>query len=230
VISAVRQMAIQAGFSSPIETVTVDETACSGCGICGMACPYEAPSLVEKMVNGQMDRVSDVDENRCRGCGICVAACPTGAISRPGVSNQEIIDQTIFSKSSNGDPRMVVFICDWCLRAAADEKILESYPENVRIIHIPCSGRIDPEIALRALNSGIDGVMICGCKPGECHFKRGNLVNACKIGTLDLMFDDMGLGEKRVNFVQIGTLERGRVRKEVDSMLEKLTARKEIQQ
>jgi coenzyme F420-reducing hydrogenase delta subunit/NAD-dependent dihydropyrimidine dehydrogenase PreA subunit len=230
VISAVRQMAIQAGFSSPIETVTVDETACSGCGICGMACPYEAPSLVEKMVNGQMDRVSEVDENRCRGCGICVAACPTGAISRPGVSNQEIIDQTIFSKSSNGDPRMVVFICDWCLRAAADEKILESYPENVRIIHIPCSGRIDPEIALRALNSGIDGVMICGCKPGECHFKRGNLVNACKIGTLDLMFDDMGLGEKRVNFVQIGTLERGRVRKEVDSMLEKLTARKEIQQ
>ncbi len=182
VIGAVRQLAVKAGHSSPIDTVSVDETSCSGCGICGMACPYEAPSLVEKMVNGHMDRVSEVDKNKCMGCGICVAACPMGAISRPGVANQEVFNQTIFTQPSNGDPRMVVFVCDWCLRASADEKILESYPENIRVVHIPCSGRIDPEMALRALNSGIDGVLICGCKPGECHFKRGTMVSACKIG------------------------------------------------
>ena len=182
VIGAVRQLAVKAGHSSPIDTVSVDETSCSGCGICGMACPYEAPSLVEKMLNGHMDRVSEVDKNKCMGCGICVAACPMGAISRPGVANQEVFNQTIFTQPSNGDPRMVVFVCDWCLRASADEKILGSYPENIRVVHIPCSGRIDPEMALRALNSGIDGVLICGCKPGECHFKRGTMVSACKIG------------------------------------------------
>jgi coenzyme F420-reducing hydrogenase delta subunit/heterodisulfide reductase subunit C len=229
VIGAVRQLAVEAGYTSPIETVSVDESACSGCGICGMACPYDAPSLIDIKANGQMDRVSTVDANKCKGCGICVAACPLGAISRPGVSNQEIKEQTYFSAPGNGDPRLAVFICDWCLRADADVKILESYPANVRVIHIPCSGRIDPEMALTALRSGIDGVLVCGCQPGECHFKRGTLVSACKIGSLDRMFDQMGIGEKRVKFAQIGTLERGRIRREVDGMLEHLTARKDVQ-
>jgi heterodisulfide reductase subunit C len=228
VIGAVRQLAIEAGYTSPIETVSVDESACSGCGICCMACPYEAPSLIEKRVNGQMDRVATVDSNKCKGCGICVAACPLGAISRPGVSNQEIKERTYFVEPGNGDPRLAVFVCDWCLRTDADVKILESYPENVRVIHIPCSGRIDPEMALLALRSGIDGVLVCGCKPGECHFKRGTLVSACKIGFLDRMLDQMGVDKRRVSFVQIGTQERGRIRREVDAMLEHLTAWKDV--
>jgi coenzyme F420-reducing hydrogenase delta subunit/heterodisulfide reductase subunit C len=228
VIGAVHQLAIEAGYSSPIETVTVDEASCSGCGICGMACPYEAPSLIEKRINGHMDRVSSVDSNKCKGCGICVAACPIGAISRPGVSNEEIKELTFFAEPPNGDPRLAVFVCDWCLRADTDLNILESYPENVRVIHIPCSGRIDPEMALLALRSGIDGVLVCGCKPGECHYKRGTLVSAYKIGFLDRMFDQMGIGDKRVNFVQIGTLERGRIRREIDATLENLNARKDV--
>jgi coenzyme F420-reducing hydrogenase delta subunit/NAD-dependent dihydropyrimidine dehydrogenase PreA subunit len=228
VIGAVRTLAIEAGYSSPIETVSVDETTCSGCGICGMACPYEAPTLVKKTINGIEDRVSTVDQNKCRGCGICVAACPLGAISRPGVSNQEIIEQTLFSQVVNGDPRLVVFVCDWCLRAAADVEVLESYPDNVRVVHIPCSGRIDPEMALRALKSGIDGILVCGCKPGECHFIRGTMVSACKMGALSNLLEAMHAGKKRAHFVQIGTLERGRVRREVDAMLEDLRTRKDV--
>jgi coenzyme F420-reducing hydrogenase delta subunit/NAD-dependent dihydropyrimidine dehydrogenase PreA subunit len=226
VIGAVKQLAVEAGHTSPLETVTVDEALCAGCGICGMACPYEAPSLVEKLVNGDMDRVAQVDENKCMGCGTCVAACPLGAISRPGVSNQDIAAQIAVPEQDA--PRLVVFVCDWCLRADADVQLLESYPENVRVIHIPCSGRIDPEMALLALRSGIDGVLVCGCEPGECHYKRGTLVSACKIGLLGRMFDDMGVGNGRVHFVQIGTLDRGRIRDEVDAMLEKLGAQEEV--
>jgi heterodisulfide reductase subunit A len=193
-----------------------------------MACPYDAPSLVEKKVNGKKDRVATVDANKCMGCGTCVAACPLGAISRPGVTNQEIKEQLIFKRKSKGVPHLIAFVCDWCLRADADVQILESYPKNVRIIHIPCSGRIDPEMALLALRSGVDGVLVCGCKPGECHFQRGTLVSACKMGILDLMFEQMGIAGGRVNFVQIGTQDRGRIRSEVDSMLEKLTSMKEV--
>jgi len=228
VIGAVKHLAVEAGYTSPLEVVSVDETLCAGCGICCMACPYEAPHLVEKLVNGQMDRFSEVDVNKCMGCGTCVGACPIGAISRPGVGNQEIKEKIYFTEKGNGVPRMVTFVCDWCLRADSDVQILESYPDNVRVVHIPCSGRIDPEMALLALRSGIDGVLVCGCQPGECHYKRGTLVSSCKIGLLGRMLDQMDAGEKRVRFVQIGTQERGRIRSEVDMMLEDLRTIKEV--
>jgi coenzyme F420-reducing hydrogenase delta subunit/formate hydrogenlyase subunit 6/NADH:ubiquinone oxidoreductase subunit I len=229
VIGAVKQLALEAGFTSPIEAVSVDESICSGCGICGMACPYQAPSLIETQVNGQTDRIASVDANKCMGCGTCVAACPTGAISRAGVSNQEVKEQLYFAEPANGDPRLLTFICDWCLRADADVQILESYPNNVRVVHIPCSGRIDPEMALLALRSGIDGVLVCGCKPGECHYQRGTLVSSCKIGLLNRIFDQVGVVDGRVRFVQIGTMDRGRIRSEIDSMLDHLTAQKDVQ-
>lgn len=229
VIGAVKQLAVEAGFTSPIETVSVDESICSGCGICGMACPYQAPSLIETQVNGQTDRIASVDANKCMGCGTCVAACPTGAISRAGVSNQEVKEQLYFAEPANGDPRLLTFICDWCLRADADVQILESYPNNVRVVHIPCSGRIDPEMALLALRSGINGVLVCGCKPGECHYQRGTLVSSCKIGLLNRIFDQVGVVDGRVRFVQIGTMDRGRIRSEIDSMLDHLTAQKDVQ-
>ena len=236
VIAAVKQLAVEAGYTSPLETVSVDEDACSGCGICVLACPYEAPHLVEKEINGVMDRVSEVDANKCMGCGTCVAACPLGAIARPGVANDDIVAQIPTSVVSNGAPTLVTFICDWSLRADDDLSLLASYPDNVRVIHIPCTGRIDPEMALRALRSGVDGVLVCGCAPGECHYKRGTDVSACKIGLLNLMFDQMSAvggsvpgsawGQGRVRFVQIGTQDRGRIRSEVDSMLDNLAALK----
>jgi coenzyme F420-reducing hydrogenase delta subunit/heterodisulfide reductase subunit C len=218
VIGAVKQMAVQAGYTTPLEVVAVDETLCAGCGICVMTCPYEAPSLVEKMVNGVQDRFSQVDAEKCMGCGMCVAACPMGAIARPGVSNPEIASQ-ISIRKKRGQPSLVVFICDWCLRVEGDVEILESYPENVRVIHIPCSGRIDPQLALMALSSGIDGVLVCGCQPGECHYMRGTYVSDCKISLLDTMMGQMRLAGGRVRFVQLGTQDRGRIRHEVDDML-----------
>jgi heterodisulfide reductase subunit C len=221
VIGAVKQLAVEAGHESPLETVVVDEALCSGCGICVMTCPYEAPHLIEKEVNGVMDRFSEVTVEKCMGCGMCVAACPMGAIARPGVSNVDVTGQ-IMIKAIKGSPSLVVFVCDWSLRVDEDVTLLESYPKNVRVIHIPCSGRIDPQMALMALGSGIDGVMVCGCAPGECHYKRGNYVSTCKMSLLDSMFGQMEIEGGRVRFVQIGTQDRGRIRHEVDSMLASL--------
>ena len=227
VIGAIKQLAVEAGYTSPLETVSVDESLCSGCSICVMACPYEAPHLVEKEIEGEMDCLAEVDANKCMGCGICVAACPIGAISRKGVSNQEIVKQIKVRRQKKGVPRLVAFVCDWCLRADADVSLLESYPDNVRVIHIPCSGRTDPQMMLLALRSGIDGVLVCGCAPGECHYQRGTYVSACKMGLLGRVLDQMNVGDGRVRFVQIGTQDRGRIRTEVDAMLEHLVAQKE---
>lgn len=221
VIGAVKQLAVEAGYETPLETVMVDESLCSGCGICVMTCPYEAPHLIEKEVDGETDRFSQVNADLCMGCGMCVAACPMGAIARPGVSNPEIVKQ-IKAKRAKGSPSLVVFICDWNLRADEDVAILESYPSNVKVIHIPCSGRIDPQMALMALEAKIDGVLVCGCAPGECHYKRGTYVSDCKIALLDRMLGQMDLADGRVRFVQIGTQDRGRIRGEIDGMLASL--------
>jgi coenzyme F420-reducing hydrogenase delta subunit/NAD-dependent dihydropyrimidine dehydrogenase PreA subunit len=226
VIAAVKELAVQNGYSSPLSTVSVNEEKCSGCGICVMACPYEAPHLIEEEVNGQIDRFAEVDINRCMGCGTCVAACPMGAIAREGVANEDILPQIHIQTSLS--PALVVFICDWCLRVEEDESILESYPDNVRVIHIPCSGRIDPQMAVMALAAGIDGVLVCGCAPGECHYKRGNYVSQCKMGLLDKLFDQFVLPQKRARFVQLGTQDRGRIRQEIDTMLSSLEIPTEV--
>jgi heterodisulfide reductase subunit C/coenzyme F420-reducing hydrogenase delta subunit len=226
VIAAVKQLAVDAGYTSPLTPVKVDEALCSGCGICTMVCPYQAPSLIEKEVDGELDRFSQVDPNKCMRCGTCVGACPLGAIAREGVSNADIqaqipsVDQSI--------PEIITFVCDWSLREDADLRILESYPKHqVNVVHIPCTGRIDPQHALMALDSGVKGVLVCGCKPGECHFKRGNHVAKCKLGLLDTMLKQIQSPHKEIRFVQIGTQERGRIRHEIDEMLAAVSPVKE---
>jgi coenzyme F420-reducing hydrogenase delta subunit/heterodisulfide reductase subunit C len=228
VIGAVKQLAVQNGYTSPLETVKVDEKLCSGCGICVMVCPYDAPHLVEKKIKGQVDRVSEVDINKCMRCGTCVAACPVGAIARKGIANNDLFKQLAIKKPIAGQPNLITFVCDWCLRETSDLQVLEEYPSNVKVIHIPCSGRIDPQLALMALKSGIDGVLVCGCMPGECHFKRGTYVGSCKISLLNTMFDQMGVPDHRVRFIQIGTQERGRIHHEIDQMLEDLSVKMEV--
>ncbi len=226
VIAAVKQLAVDAGYSSPLTPVSVDEELCSGCGICVMVCPYEAPSLFEKDVNGETDRLSQVDGNKCMGCGTCVAACPLGAIAREGVSNNDITRQ--FPAQDETKPKLVTFVCDWSLRVDSDIDILESYPDkDVKVIHIPCTGRIDPQHALMILDSGVKGVLVCGCAPGECHFKRGTYVASCKMGLLDTLFGQVNLPSKQVRFVQIDTQDRGRIRTEIDQMLDTLSGVKE---
>lgn len=229
VIAAVKQLAVDAGYASPLTAVSVDEELCSGCGVCVMVCPYEAPSLFTKEVDGEMDRFSQVDPNKCMGCGTCVAACPLGAIAREDVSNEEITSQ--FPSDISDAPDLLTFVCDWSLREQDDVQVLESYPQDqVNVIHIPCTGRIDPQHALMALDSGVSGVLVCGCKPGECHFKRGNHVASCKMSLLDTMLGQVQLPQKQIRFIQIGTQERGRIRYEINDMLTTLGVTKEAKQ
>lgn len=226
VIAAVKQLAVDAGYTSPLTPVAVNEDLCSGCGICVMVCPYEAPSLFEKDVDGMVDRLSQVDANKCMSCGTCVGACPLGAIGREGVRNADI--QAQIPSTGMTIPDIITFVCDWSLREDADLEILESYPEEqVNVVHIPCTGRIDPQHALMALDSGVKGVLVCGCKPGECHFKRGNHVATCKLGLLDTLIHQIQPPHKEIRFVQIGTQERGRIRHEIDGLLTSLNTVKE---
>jgi F420-non-reducing hydrogenase iron-sulfur subunit len=74
-------------------------------------------------------------------------------------------------------PRIVAFLCNWCSYAGADlaGTTRLKHRADVRVIRVPCSGRVDPSFILKAFERGADGVLVGGCHPGDCHYVRGNL-------------------------------------------------------
>jgi F420-non-reducing hydrogenase iron-sulfur subunit len=79
--------------------------------------------------------------------------------------------------SENGyEPKIIAYLCNWCSYAGADGAGMArmKYPTNVKIIRVPCSGRVPPELILRTFQEGADGVMILGCHIGDCHYGSGN--------------------------------------------------------
>ena len=78
--------------------------------------------------------------------------------------------------NNNWTPTIVAFCCNWCSYAGADLSGTNrlQYPANVKIIRIPCSCRLNPMFILRAFQRGADGVILCGCHPGDCHYTTGN--------------------------------------------------------
>jgi len=81
------------------------------------------------------------------------------------------------------EPKIVGFFCNWCSYTGADlaGTSRTKYPHNIRIIRIMCSGRIDERLILKAFAVGADGVLVCGCHPGDCHYQKGNLLSLIHI-------------------------------------------------
>ena len=75
------------------------------------------------------------------------------------------------------EPLIIGFCCNWCSYAGADLAGVSriQYPTSLRIIRVMCSGMIHPNLVIEALTKGADGVLICGCHPGDCHYQEGNL-------------------------------------------------------
>jgi F420-non-reducing hydrogenase iron-sulfur subunit len=107
------------------------------------------------------------------------------------------------------EPRIVAFLCNWCSYAGADLAGVSriQYPPNVRVIRVPCSGRINPLFILRALQSGVDGVLVSGCHPGDCHYLSGNLFARRKFAVLKILLEHVGIEPERVQFSWVSAAE-----------------------
>jgi len=103
------------------------------------------------------------------------------------------------------EPKIVGFLCNWCSYAGADLAGVSriSYPPNIRIIRLMCSGRVDPVIVLETLAQGADGVLIAGCHPGDCHYIEGNYQAERKFKMLKKLIarTDMEPGRLRLEWV-----------------------------
>lgn len=102
-------------------------------------------------------------------------------------------------------PTIVAFCCNWCSYAGADLSGTNrlQYPGNVKIIRVPCSCRVNPMFILRAFQRGADGVILCGCHPGDCHYSTGNYYARRRMTLLFSMLDYLGVenGRTRVEWV-----------------------------
>ncbi len=112
-------------------------------------------------------------------------------------------------EESNWEPKVIGFLCHWCSYAGADlsgSARLE-YPHNIRIIRIPCSGRVDPMFILRALQNGVDGVLVSGCHPGDCHYQSGNFHARRKFAVINRLLKYVGIEPERVQFSWVAASE-----------------------
>lgn len=125
------------------------------------------------------------------------------------------------------EPKILGFLCNWCSYAGADlagtSRI--AYPPNIRIIRVPCSGRVDPPLIIKSLQVWADGVLIGGCHPGECHYVKGNYYARRRINAIKRLLDAMGIEPDRVRLEWVSASEGGKfasVVKEFTEAIKKL--------
>jgi F420-non-reducing hydrogenase iron-sulfur subunit len=107
------------------------------------------------------------------------------------------------------EPRVIGLCCNWCSYAGADLAGVSriQYPPNIRIVRVMCSGMIHPNLVIEALTGGADGVLICGCHLGDCHYQDGNVRAEQRAEAIRLMLADFGLEEERFRLEWVSAAE-----------------------
>ena len=106
---------------------------------------------------------------------------------------------------NNFEPVIVAFCCHYCAYTAADMagSMRICYPSNVKIIRVPCSGKVDAIHIMKAFEKGADGVYVAGCLDGDCHFKNGNIKAAHRVEYVKKLLDEIGMGSERLEMINM---------------------------
>ncbi len=124
----------------------------------------------------------------------------------------------------NFSPTIVAFLCNWCAYTGADLAGTSRmrYAPNVRIIRVMCSGRIEPTFILSAFQKGADGVLVCGCHPGDCHYQSGNYKCLRRFKLIEKYIAQMGIEPERLKLDWISASEGKQFAELVNEMTETL--------
>ena len=122
--------------------------------------------------------------------------------------------------------KIVGFLCNWCSYAGADLAGVSrmQYPDEIRIIRVPCSGRINPLLVLKCFQQGADGVLVSGCHPGDCHYQEGNLYARRRMLVLRSMLSYFGIDERRFHMSWVSASEGKKWADTVRSLVEDVRA------
>ena len=122
------------------------------------------------------------------------------------------------------EPRIIGFLCNWCSYTGADLAGTSrmKYPPNVLTIRVMCSGRVDPGFILDAFRNGADGVLVCGCHLGDCHYVNGNHKCIRRIPLTKKILEGMGITPERLRLEWVSASEGARFQAVVSEFTEQI--------
>lgn len=106
---------------------------------------------------------------------------------------------------NNFSPKIIAFCCYYCAYSAADlaGSMRLQYPPNIRMVELPCSGKIDARVIMEAFEKGADGVYVAGCLEGDCHFLKGNIRARRRVAHVKKLLDEIGIGGDRLEMFNL---------------------------
>ena len=134
--------------------------------------------------------------------------------------------QDVTTEKKEYVPNIVAFCCNWCSYAGADlaGSSRLSYPANVKIIRVPCSCRVNPMFVLKAFQRGADGVILCGCHPGDCHYVTGNYYTRRRMALLFSFLNYLGIEKERTRVEWVSAAEGARFSAVMNDFVKTVTA------
>jgi heterodisulfide reductase subunit A len=189
----------------------VDDDECVGCGACASACPFEAITWSDF---GQ----PIVNVEACTGCGICAATCPVAAMQLRLFRDEQVLPaiEGLLKPTKwledRDEPVIVAFACDGAAGYAAEiaGQLGMKIPENVRVLKVPCSGRLDALHLMKAFNLGADGVAIFACPEEQCHYIDGSKKAEERVSYLKKSLDVLGIGGDNLVIHNVNSCEPDR--------------------
>lgn len=168
------------GRSKRLPVAQISER-CVGCEQCNKDCPYEAIRMVPRKDGRPYLLQAEVIASRCASCGICVASCESKGPDLPDRTmdqiEEEITKLLCLAQRHDGKPNILGLICEKSVNldevVDIENRCLKGIP-NAPIVTLPCAGMIHHRIIEHALESGADGVFVCGCQTKECHYREGS--------------------------------------------------------
>jgi F420-non-reducing hydrogenase iron-sulfur subunit len=124
----------------------------------------------------------------------------------------------------DNQPVILAFCCHYCAYAAADlaGSMRLQYPDNVRVLRLPCTGKVEVDYILGAFERGVDGVIVAGCLEGGCHFLEGNLRARKRVERAKQLLAEIGLQPERLEMYNLSSAEGARFAEIVTEMSERL--------
>jgi len=173
---------------------------CIQCGLCNDVCNYDAIDTTKDPF--------EVVPVACQACGMCAAVCPTNAIDLRQYLDVQVESQVkgILQAEPN---KIIAYCCAQCGYNAADVAgtARSDYPDDIRIVRLPCTGRMSIQSVLMPFNYGARGVMVVGCLEGQCHFIDGNIAAKERTTKAKRALDILGIGSNRLEFFNMSSAD-----------------------